>query len=273
DIPNVNTIIIHDADRYGLSQLYQLRGRVGRSNRQAYAYIMYQKNRRMTEEAGKRLEAIRQFTELGSGIKIAMQDLEIRGAGAVLGNAQSGHMAEVGYDLYCKMLARAVKEARGLPQDTEDFDTLLDIREDAYIPSSYIANESLKLEIYKRISFIRTPEDRHELEDELIDRFGEPPLPVKKLLTVSELKNVARSLYISEVKGNEMALQFRFVPYAKVRTENIPVLIAQMQGAMRFIPGDPPGLSWKRMNLAAAKNETVLDTLKNVLYRIKELLI
>ncbi len=273
DIPNVNTIIIHDAERYGLSQLYQLRGRVGRSNRQAYAFIMYRRNRVMTEEAQKRLEAIRQFTELGSGIKIAMQDLEIRGAGAVLGNAQSGHMAEVGYDLYCKMLSQAVKTARGLKQDTTDFDTLLDIREDAYIPSSYIGNESLKLEIYKRISLIQTAEDREDLEDELTDRFGDPPLPVQKLLRISELKNLARSVYISEVKGNEMELTFRFVPYANVRTENIPVLIANMKGAMRFLPGETPGLQWHRLNLAGGGRESVLDVLNSVLSEIKELLI
>ncbi len=273
DIPNVNTIIIHDAERYGLSQLYQLRGRVGRSNRQAYAFIMYRRNKVMTEEAQKRLEAIRQFTELGSGIKIAMQDLEIRGAGAVLGNAQSGHMTEVGYDLYCKMLSQAVKEARGLPQDTSDVDTLLDIREEAYIPSSYIGNESLKLEIYKRISLIQSAEDRTELEDELADRFGEPPAAVQKLLSVSELKNLARSVYISEVKGNEMELSFRFVPYANVKTENIPVLIANMKGAMQFIPGETPGLRWHRMNLASAGKESVLDVLRRLLLEIKELLI
>ena len=272
DIPNVNTIIVHDAERYGLAQLYQLRGRVGRSNRQAYAFIMYRKNRVMTEEAQKRLEAIRQFTELGSGIKIAMQDLQIRGAGAVLGSAQSGHMTEVGYDLYCKMLAQAVKKARGLPQDTADFDTLLDIREDAYIPSSYIGNESLKLEIYKRISLIQTEEDRQELSDELLDRFGEPPLAVQKLLRVSTLKNMARSIYISEVKGNEMELTFRFVPYARVKTENIPVLIANMKGEMRFLPGETPGLQWHRLNLAG-KKESVLDVLQRLLSEIKELLI
>ena len=273
DIPNVNTIIVHDAERYGLSQLYQLRGRVGRSSRQAYAFIMYRKNRVMTEEAQKRLEAIRQFTELGSGIKIAMQDLEIRGAGAVLGNAQSGHMTEVGYDLYCKMLAQAVKKARGLPQDTADFDTLLDIREDAYIPSSYIGNESLKLEIYKRVSLIQSEEDKEELLEELLDRFGEPPLAMQKLLTVSALKNLARSVYISEVKGNEMELQFRFVPYARVKTENIPVLIANMKGAMRFLPGETPGLLWHRMNISGGKRESVLEVLGSLLSEIKELLI
>ena len=148
----------------------------------------------------------------------------------------------------------------------------MDIREDAYIPSSYIGNESLKLEIYKRISLIQTEEDRQELSDELLDRFGEPPLAVQKLLRVSTLKNMARSIYISEVKGNEMELTFRFVPYARVKTENIPVLIANMKGEMRFLPGETPGLQWHRLNLAG-KKESVLDVLQRLLSEIKELLI
>ena len=273
DIPNVNTIIVHDAERYGLSQLYQLRGRVGRSNRQAYAFIMYRKNHALSEETQKRLEAIRQFTELGSGVKIAMQDLEIRGAGAVLGNAQSGHMTLVGYDLYCKMLSEAVKKARGDEDFVEDFDTILDIRVDAYIPESYIGQETLKLEIYKKISFIMSDEDKESLTDELIDRFGELPRQTENLMEVALLRNMARSVFISEVKGNAMELKFKFVPFARVKTENLPVLLEKMKGAMRFLPGETPGLLWHRLNLKEAGKADVLTTLKVILLEIKGLLI
>ncbi len=273
DIPNVNTIIVHDAERYGLSQLYQLRGRVGRSNRQAYAFIMYRRNHALSEDTQKRLEAIRQFTELGSGVKIAMQDLEIRGAGAVLGNAQSGHMTLVGYDLYCKMLSDAVKKAKGDEDFAEDFDTLLDIRVDAYIPAGYIGSETLKLEVYKKISFIMSEEDKEVLTDELIDRFGPLPRQTENLMEVALLRNMARSVYISEVKGNAMELKFKFVPYARVKTENMPVLLEKMKGAMRFLPGETPGLLWHRLNLKEAGKANVLETLKEILLEIKGLLI
>jgi len=273
DIPNVNTIIIHDAERYGLSQLYQLRGRVGRSTRQAYAFVMYKRNRILNEEAQKRLEAIRQFTELGSGIKIAMQDLEIRGAGTVLGNAQSGHMALVGYDLYCKMLSQAVHQKKAGEEETADFETLIDIKVDAYVPTSYIENESLKLEVYKRISLLETAEDQENLADELLDRYGEIPKALENLMQVSVLRAMAKSLYIREIKGNAMELIFRFVPNAKVKIENIPVLIAQMQGSMQFIPGEVPGLKWHEKNLNTRDKMPVLERLNSLLNQTKELLI
>ena len=161
DISNVNTMIIHDADNMGLSQLYQLRGRVGRSNRTAYAFLMYRRNKMLKEVAEKRLAAIREYSDLGSGFKIAMRDLEIRGAGNLLGAEQSGHMEAVGYDLYCKMLHEAVKEARG-EAPAEQFETSVDIRTDAFIPSTYIANESQKLDMYKRIAGIETDEEAEE---------------------------------------------------------------------------------------------------------------
>ncbi|MBQ6036880.1 MAG: DEAD/DEAH box helicase, partial [Lachnospiraceae bacterium] len=273
DIPNVNTIIIHDAERYGLSQLYQLRGRVGRSNRQAYAFIMYRKNRILSEDSQKRLEAIRQFTELGSGMKIAMQDLEIRGAGSVLGNAQSGHMAQVGYDLYCKMLSLAVQRARNNEEDTESFETLLDIKVDAFIPPSYIDNEALKLETYKKISLLETEEDREALADELIDRYGDIPRQVENLMEVSLLRVRAKELYFSEIKGNTAELTFRFVPFAKIPNENVPKLIKEMNGAMHFIPSDPPGLGWHEMNVRNIGKTPILKLLKDLLEEIKRLLI
>ena len=202
-----------------------------------------------------------------------MQDLEIRGAGAVLGNAQSGHMTLVGYELYCKMLSEAVKKARGDEDFVEDFDTILDIRGDAYIPESYIGQETLKLEIYKKISFIMSDEDKESLTDELIDRFGELPRQTENLMEVALLRNMARSVFISEVKGNAMELKFKFVPFARVKTENLPVLLEKMKGAMRFLPGETPGLLWHRLNLKEAGKADVLTTLKVILLEIKGLLI
>ena len=272
DIPNVNTIIVHDAERYGLAQLYQLRGRVGRSSRQAYAFIMYRKDRMPGEEASKRLETIRQYTELGSGIRIAMQDLQLRGAGAVLGNAQSGHMAEVGYELYCKMLSEAVRSRRGEEVQEEQADTLLDIPVDAFIPASYISSEPLKLEIYKRISLITSEEDLENLEEELVDRFGDVPRQVENLMQVAYLRAIASSLYMTEIKGNKMELRFRFAPDARVRPEGITELITEMKGEMRFLQGEAPGLLYRRHNLLGADKDNVLNVLKKLLIRTKQLL-
>lgn len=174
DISNVNTMIIHDADNMGLSQLYQLRGRVGRSNRTAYAFLMYRRDKMLKEIAEKRLAAIKEYTDLGSGFKIAMRDLEIRGAGNLLGAQQSGHMEAVGYDLYCKMLNEAVKQEKGIGVE-ESFDTTVDVEMDAFIPPSYIPNETQKLDIYKRIAAIENDSESDEMLDELTDRFGDPP--------------------------------------------------------------------------------------------------
>src|SRR5699024_11194628 len=173
DISNANTMIVHDADQMGLSQLYQLRGRVGRSNRTAYAFLMYRRNKMLKEVAEKRLHAIREFTDLGSGFKIAMRDLEIRGAGNLLGAEQHGHMQAVGYDLYCKMLDEAVKEAKGIKQQ-EDFETAIDLELNAFIPPKYIPNEYQKLDVYKRIAAIESQEEYEDMQEELMDRFGEP---------------------------------------------------------------------------------------------------
>ena len=191
DISNVNTMIIHDADNMGLSQLYQLRGRVGRSNRTAYAFLMYRRDKMLKEIAEKRLAAIKEYTELGSGFKIAMRDLEIRGAGNLLGAEQHGHMEAVGYDLYCKMLNEAVKEAKGMDV-AESFDTSIDIDIDAYIPMGYIPNEMQKLDIYKRIAGIETADESEEMLEELIDRFGDPPKSVENLLYIARVKSEAK---------------------------------------------------------------------------------
>jgi transcription-repair coupling factor (superfamily II helicase) len=171
DISNVNTIIIHDADKMGLSQLYQLRGRVGRGNRTAYAFFLYRKDKMLKEDAEKRLSAIREFTELGSGFKIAMRDLEIRGAGNMLGKEQHGHMASVGYDLYCKLLNEAVEAMKG-EKVYDDFETKIDLNIDAFIPPDYIKSEMQKINVYKQIASIEYEQDYSDVLDELIDRFG-----------------------------------------------------------------------------------------------------
>ena len=200
DIPNVNTMIIHDSDNMGLSQLYQLRGRVGRSSRTAYAFLMYKRDKMLKEIAEKRLAAIKEFTELGSGFKIAMRDLEIRGAGNLLGVKQSGHMQAVGYDLYCKMLNEAVKTLKG-DSVVEDFNTTVDLDVDAYIPPSYILNEVQKLDIYKRIAGIESQSECDDMKEELLDRFGEIPVPVHNLLRIALIRSQAHRLYITELKG------------------------------------------------------------------------
>ena len=199
DISNVNTMIIHDADRLGLSQLYQLRGRVGRSGRMAYAFLLYRKDKLLKEIAEKRLAAIREFTDLGSGFKIAMRDLEIRGAGNLLGAEQHGHMEAVGYDMYCKMLNEAVKHLKGELSEEDTFTTALDVNVDAYIPDSYIPNEYHKLDIYKRIAAIESEEEMDDMIEELIDRFGDIPKKVELLLEVARLKNLAHQAYVTEV--------------------------------------------------------------------------
>ena len=235
DIGNVNTMIIHDADNLGLSQLYQLRGRIGRSNRTAYAFLMYRRNKMLKEVAEKRLSAIREFTDLGSGFKIAMKDLEIRGAGNLLGEQQHGHMEAVGYDLYCKMLNEAVKTAKGETVE-ESFETSIDIELDAYIPNGYIANEYQKLDIYKRIAAIENEEEKDEMLDELIDRFGEPPRPVQNLLRVAQLKAEAHSLYFVEIKESSNDITFRMFEHAKVNGSNIPLVVEKNKPLLSFVP-------------------------------------
>ncbi len=240
DIPNANTMIIHDADRMGLSQLYQLRGRVGRSSRTSYAFLMYKRDKLLKEEAEKRLQAIREFTELGSGIKIAMRDLEIRGAGNVLGAEQHGHMEAVGYDLYCKLLNQAVQALQGKRSEEDDFETVVDCDVDAYIPASYIKNEYQKLDIYKRISGIENEEEKMDMQDELMDRFGDIPRPVDNLLVVAALKAVAHRAYVTEVKINRQEIRLAMYQKAKLDTAGIPALIQKYQGELKFQMTEEP---------------------------------
>ncbi len=224
DIPNVNTMIIHDAEKLGLSQLYQLRGRIGRSNRMAYAFFMYKKDKVLKEVAEKRLAAIKEFSDLGSGFKIALRDLEIRGAGNMLGKEQHGHLEAVGYDLYCKMLNNAVKAEKGI-EEVRDYETTIDLNMDAFIPSKYIENEVHKLDAYKRIAEINSDEDYRTMLDELIDRFGEPPKSVLNLLYISKVKCKAHNAYITEIKEQGNDIHFHMYKNAKINPDKIPELV------------------------------------------------
>ena len=269
DIPNANTMIIQDADRMGLSQLYQIRGRVGRSNRTAYAFLMYRRGKMLTEESEKRLKAIREFTQLGSGIRIAMRDLEIRGAGNVLGAEQHGHMEAVGYDLYCKLLNTAVKEEKGELQEQPDFDTQIDCDIDAFIPDTYIPNESQKLDVYKRISSIENEEDYSEMQDELIDRFGEIPKPCANLLRIALLRAEAHRSYATEVDIRKGSWKILLDPKARIRVEEIPALVREQQGRLRFVTGKQAMLVFRQST--REKAWTLLETMDDAEKTLKRL--
>ena len=244
DISNANTMIIHDADRMGLSQLYQLRGRVGRSNRTSYAFLMYKRDKLLREEAEKRLQAIREFTELGSGIKIAMRDLEIRGAGNVLGAEQHGHMEAVGYDLYCKMLNQAVLALKGETLEEDSYDTVVECDIDAYIPGRYIKNEYQKLDIYKRISAIETEEEYMDMQDELMDRFGDIPRSVENLLKIASIRSLAHQAYVTEVVINRQEVRLTMYQKAKLQVDKIPDMVRSYKGDLKLVPGDVPSFHY-----------------------------
>ena len=271
DISNANTMIIQDADHMGLSQLYQLRGRVGRSNRTAYAFLMYKRDKMLKEEAEKRLQAIREFTELGSGIKIAMRDLEIRGAGNILGAEQHGQMEAVGYDLYCKMLNQAVQALRGQRTEEESFETVVDCDIDAYIPVYYIKNEYQKLDIYKRISGIETDEEYMDMQDELTDRFGEIPKPVDNLLRVASLKALAHKAYVTEVNVNRQEVKLSMYPKAKMNVAGIPAVVEQYRGDLKFQMGEAPGFVYVDQRGKNKDCEAMMDKAKEILLQLCEL--
>ena len=245
DISNVNTMIIHDADKLGLSQLYQLRGRVGRSNRTSYAFLMYKRDKTLKEIAEKRLAAIREFTDLGSGFKIAMRDLEIRGAGNILGAEQHGHMDAVGYDLYCKMLNEAVLLLKGEKTEDDTYETTIDVKMDAYIPPKYIGNEIQKLAIYKRIASIENLEEYQDMQDELTDRFGDIPSVVDNLLKVALIKSSAHAAGMTEISGDKNTLVFHMHPHAHINTDKIPELINKYRGDLKFSTGNDPFFTYK----------------------------
>ncbi|MGF7002012.1 transcription-repair coupling factor (superfamily II helicase) [Lachnospiraceae bacterium PFB1-21] len=244
DIPNVNTMIIHDADKFGLSQLYQLRGRVGRSNRMAYAFLLYRRNKLLKEVAEKRLSAIREFTDLGSGFKIAMRDLEIRGAGNLLGASQHGNMEAVGYDLYCKMLNEAVRHLKG-ESSAPDFTTTVDISVDAFIPDTYIKSGNQKLDMYKRIATIENEKDKDDITDELIDRFGDLPKKVEVLIAVAMLKARAHEAYITSIEQKQDELKFTMKSDAPVDINRIADFVKNYHGKVIFRADSQPAFYYR----------------------------
>ena len=258
DIPNVNTLIIENADRLGLAQLHQIRGRVGRSSRHAYAYFTFVRGKEITEVARKRLEAIREYTEFGSGFKIAMRDLEIRGAGSLLGTKQHGHMEAVGYDMYIKMLEEAVLEEKGEKKETEEEpDCLIDLPVDANIPHSYISSTQARIDMYKAIAEIKNDSDANDVYDEFTDRFGAPPAAVYGLVEIALMRNRAIALGIHEIKQKASAVNFYI---NDIKVEYLVALNSKMRGRATFSAGAKPFISVKTLNDSPV--ETVHLTLK-----------
>jgi len=266
DMPNVNTIIVEDADKMGLAQLYQLRGRVGRSNRLAYAYITYRKDKIISEVAEKRLQAIKEFTELGSGFRIAMRDMEIRGAGNLLGPEQHGHMESVGYDMYCRLLDEAVRELRGEPPRKEEAEVTIDINIDAYIDDSYIGNESRKIEMYKKIAAICDENDVIDIEDELTDRYGEIPAPVRNLIKVAHIKAIARFLGISSVTEKKDSVIFSFADSKSINFQAIAKTAEKYKRQLLFSAGASPYLVYRKPQIGA---DRLADNIKILLQDLK----
>jgi len=262
DIQNTNTIIIYEADKMGLSQLYQLRGRVGRSNRIAYAYLTYKKDKVLTEVAEKRLKAIKDFTELGSGFKIAMRDLEIRGAGNMMGGAQHGHMASVGYDLYCRMLEETVKHIRG-DVEIEPIQTSVEIKIDAYIPGTYIEDESQKIEIYKKIAAIDCYEYMLDIQEEIEDRFSDIPVPVANLMNIAYLRSMASKVGIIEIKDADEEVILQFDSGDRINGSLVKALINKYNRSIVFKLGSKPAFAYKN------KNVTKEDTITNLIDIVK----
>jgi transcription-repair coupling factor (superfamily II helicase) len=273
DISNVNTMIIHDSDNMGLSQLYQLRGRVGRSNRTAYAFLMYKKDKMLKEVAEKRLQAIKEFTDLGSGFKIAMRDLEIRGAGSILGEKQHGHMEAVGYDLYCKMLNEAVKTLKGEKKVDEDFGTYVDMDVDAFIPAEYIVNEVQKLDIYKRIADLENEAECEDMHKELKDRFGNVPKSVENLIRISLIRVTAHKRYVTEIKGKVGNVIFYMEAFAPVKVDKLPELLAKYKGALEFSSKGTPNfvLRYRKYGLLE-KDAALMMKYTNMVLRDMEML-
>lgn len=267
DIPNANTIIINGADRMGLSQLYQLRGRVGRSNRIGYAYLMYQKDKVLKEIAEKRLQAIKQFTELGAGFKIAMRDLEIRGAGNLLGAQQHGHMEAIGYDLYCKMLSEVVSEERGEISE-EEFETTIEIKINAYIPGNYITDEVQKLDIYKKIASIRTENDYLDIQEEIEDRYGNIPECVYNLLDIARIKAMGHDLYMTLISENQNQILFKFKENAPLNPAALPELLETYGKRMKFIGGKEASI---RIQIDSSNKKEILANVKSILHAFNKL--
>ena len=258
DIPNANTIIVENADRLGLAQLYQIRGRVGRSEKQAYAYITYRRDKLLSEVADKRLKAIKEFTEFGSGFKIAMRDLEIRGAGSLMGEIQHGHMEQIGYDMYCKLLDEVVKEIRG-EEIVEEIDVQIELDVTSYIPEDYIENAGLKIEVYQNIALCKNEEDIQNLTDEIIDRFGQMPYEVENLLDIARIKILSREKSILKVAQRRENVIFYF-DNERFNFDIVDKLMKMYRNRIKFSPSKDPYITFK------------ISDLKNILEETKEFL-
>ena len=263
DIPNVNTLIIEDADRMGLAQLHQIRGRIGRSPRRAYAYLTYRAGKILTEVAAKRLSAIREYVDFGSGFKIAMRDLEIRGAGNLLGPEQSGYMMSVGYDMYLKLLNDAVLEQQGKAREIRP-ECSADLTVSAHIPESYVPSAQQRMDLYRRIAAIRTPEDADELLDELLDRYGEMPRSVRALLDVALLRSQAADCGISDITQRERSVLFAFTPRVCVPALMAVCSMNTWRSRLLLHAGDTP-----RLTLRLKNGEDVLDTSQKLIEDLK----
>lgn len=260
DIQNVNTMIIYDADKMGLSQLYQLRGRVGRTNRIAYCYLTYRKDKVLTEVAEKRLKAIKEFTELGSGFKIALKDLEIRGAGNMMGSSQHGHMAAIGYDLYCRMLEDTVKLVKGEIRK-EPVETTVELKVDAYIPDNYIKNEVQKIEVYKKIAAISSYDDMLDVKEELEDRFSSIPASVQNLMDIAYIRSMAKELGIEEIKEMKDEIVFTFESESRVDKDVMKGLLKNYSRKIVLKMNKKPGFGYRLKNV---KRENILNDIKEI---------
>ena len=246
DIPNANTIIVENADRLGLAQLYQIRGRVGRSDKQAYAYITYKRDKMLTEVAEKRLKAIKEFTEFGSGFKIAMRDLEIRGAGSLMGEIQHGHMEQIGYDMYCELLNQVVKEIKG-EEIIEEIDVQIDLDVTSYIPEEYISNSNSKIEIYQKIALCKNEDDLQNITDEIIDRYGQMPYEVENLLDIARIKSLAKEKYILKISQKRENIIFYF-DNSKFNFDIVDKLMKIYRNRIKFSPSKDPYITFKLEN-------------------------
>jgi len=267
DLPNVNTLIVEDADKMGLSQLYQLRGRVGRSNRLAYAYITYKKDKVLSEIAEKRLQTIKEFTEFGSGFKIAMRDLEIRGAGNILGPEQHGHIESVGYDMYCRLLDEAIRELKGELPVEKELEVNIDLNVDAYIDDKYIDKEMQKIEMYKKIASIQDEQDVIDIKDELIDRYGDLPKQVENLISIAHIKALASKSGITSITEKKDAIIFQFKDEKSINIEVIGKLAAKYKRQILFNAGNNPYLMYK---ITETNKEKLLENIKILLHDIKD---
>ena len=259
DIPNANTIIVENAERLGLAQLYQIRGRVGRSDRQAYAYVMYRRDKILSEVADKRLKSIREFTEFGSGFKIAMRDLEIRGAGSLLGEIQHGHMEQVGYDMYCKLLDEVVKEMQGF-EVQEELDVQVDLNISSYIPDEFISDSSQKIEIYQDIAVCTSEADIQDIIDEIIDRYGVMPEELENLIDIARIKNLAKVANV--IKISQHGDNFVFYFDAKKIDVDIENLVKKYNNQIMFSQAKDPYITLKTKEIGDKKK---LEAIKSFL--------